>query len=123
MPSVRLGTQRIDAIALSSSGVLVAHQAAYSLADLLGYGSDVGHGHLGTLWKISLLAAVVAMTSLVLRSLRGRRYHLVRPVSTAAVMAIGFTGLEFFERILSGYSPTALFSEVVFWLEIGRAHV
>jgi hypothetical protein len=108
--------RRIDALLLAGVGILAIHQFAYATAAAFGAESVVGHGHLQMAWVMGSLAGVVVLAAAVTRSLRGRSHTPLGTAPFAALLAGGYSTLEFFERIADGYGPATLLSESVFWI-------
>ncbi len=113
--------RRLDSLLLAGVGVLIAHQVAYGVSTLAGYEISVAHGHLAVAWLAGSLAVLCLLTRSITRSLRHRSYLPGSFHSLSGAIALGYTGLEFAERLVGGLGAISLFSELVFWLGVALA--
>ena len=113
--------RRLDSFLLAGVGVLLAHQAAYSVSTLVGYETSVAHGHFAVAWLAGSLAVLCMLTRSITRSLRRRSYLPSSLYALSGAIALGYTGLEFAERLVGGLGAGSLFSELVFWVGVALA--
>jgi hypothetical protein len=112
---------RLDSLLLAGVGVLLAHQVAYGLSTFVGYETSVAHAHFAVAWLAGSLAVLCVLARSITRSLRRRSYLPSSVHSLSGAIALGYTGLEFAERLVGGLGATSLFSELVFWLGVALA--
>lgn len=112
---------RLDTILLAGVGILLVHQAAYTLTSLLGDESSIAHGHLQSAWLLASLGALGALTRSILRSIRKRTVGPVSELSLFASIGGGYIFLEMGERIWDGQGALSLFFEPVVWVGLALA--
>lgn len=112
---------RLDAILLAGVGILLVHQAAYTLTSLSGDESSIAHGHLQSAWLLASLGVLGALTRSILRSIRRRARGSVSELSLFAAIANGYLSLEMAERVWDGQGAFTLFTEPVIWVGLALA--